>query len=146
MPETYYDVFDFKFVDITRHWGRERLVHEILISRELARGIIREGLRFQSADPKWTKSSESFRGYPLIGYSARQDLPPILIRATALEHLLAVERGVAEVEPLNLKDECVTRHDFKRWLIQTGRPMPAFWYGPEERYVEAQQSNRAVAE
>lgn len=71
MPTTYHEIGSFKFGDIVRHWGRERLVHEVIIVRELARGIIREGLRFQSVNPRWTKSSETFRGYPLVGYSAR---------------------------------------------------------------------------
>ena len=134
MPVSYLDVLSFKFFDVTRHWARERLEHEVIIASELARGIIREGLRFQSVDPKWTNPTESLRGHPLVGYSARYDLPPILIRAEALENLLAVDRGAVDADPQILTDECVMRDDFKRWLIHAGRAMPEFWYGAGERY------------
>ena len=135
--ETYYEIQSFKFGDIVKHWGLERLVHDVLISRELARGIIREGLRFQSVNPKWTKSTEALRGYPLVGYSARQDLPPILIRAEALQHLLVVERGGADPDLNILSAEFVTKDDFRKWLVLTGRSLPAFWFGRDERYAEA---------
>ena len=137
MLETYYEVARFKFGDIVHHWGRERLVHDVLISRELAKGIIREGLRFQSVDPKWTKSSESFRGYPLVGYSAFQDVPPIMIRAEALEHLLRVERESTDPELLTLHSEYVTKDDFRKWLVRTGKPLPEFWFGADERYPKS---------
>lgn len=137
MPTSFTEIESFKFADVVKRWGRERLVHELIVARELARGIIREGLRFQSVDPKWTKSSTSFRGYPLVGYSARQDLPPILIRAEALEHLLAVEREASDPDSSLLRDEFVTKNDFRNWLVKTGRPMPFFWFGAEERHIEA---------
>lgn len=137
MLETYYDIDSFRFYDVVRHWGRERLVHEVIVARELARGIVREGLRFQSVDPKWTKSSEVLRGYPLVGYSARHGLPPVLLRAEALEHLLAVEREAVDPNPVILWDEQVSRSDFRQWLVLTGRAMPKFWYGPQERHAEA---------
>lgn len=136
-PETFHEVESFKFKDIVRHWGRERLVHEVLVFRELAQGIIREGLKFQSVDPKWTKATEAFRGYPLVGYSSFQGLPPILIRAEALEHLLAVERDAAEPDLGILHAEYVTKADFRQWLVSTGRAYPAFWFGGHERYAEA---------
>ena len=136
MIERYHEIESFRFADIVKHWGRERLVHDVVVARELARGIIREGLRFQSVDPKWTKSTEPFRGYPLVGYSARQDLPPIIIRAEALEHLLRVEREAIDPDFLTLYPECVTKDDFRKWLVHTGRPLPRFWFGSEERYHE----------
>ncbi len=134
--ETFYEVERFKFSDIVTHWGRERLVHDVLVARELARGIIREGLRFQSVDPKWTKPTETFRGYPLVGYSARQGLPPIMIRAEALEHLLSVERESKDPEMRVLHSEYVTKDDFREWFVHTGRSLPAFWFGQEERYAK----------
>ena len=137
MQDAYIEIDSFKFADITRHWARERLVHEVLVGRELARGIVREGLRFNSVDPKWAKSTTPFRGYPLVGYSARQDLPPIIIRATALEHLLAVEREAIDPDLNLLSDEIVTKNDFRVWLIKTGRQLPKFWFGQEERAIEA---------
>jgi len=143
--QRYHEIESFKFTDIVRHWARERLVHELLVARELARGIIREGLRFQSVEPKWVKATEAFRGYPLVGYSARQDLPPILIRAEALEHLLAVEREVVDLDIRLVTDEFVTKDDFRKWLVATGRSMPAFWYGPNESHAAAQPAARADA-
>ena len=137
MQDAFIEIESFKFADVTRRWARERLVHEVLVGRELARGIVREGLRFNSVDPKWTKSTTPFRGYPLVGYSARQDLTPIIIRATTLEHLLAVEREATDPNLSLLSNEIVTKNDFRIWLIKTGRPQPKFWFGPEERAVEA---------
>ena len=137
MLEVFLDVESFKFVDIVKHWGRERLAHEVIVARELAKGVVREGLRFQSADPNWTKSTTAFRGYPLIGYAARRDLSPILIRPEALEHLFAVEREVSDPNLHILSNVFVTRNDFRLWLMSTGRLMPSFWFGPEERYIRA---------
>ena len=137
MLESYVEVDSFKFGDIIKHWGRERLVHDVLIFRELARGVVREGLRFQSVDPKWEKPNTEFRGYPLVGYSARQDLPPVMLRAVALEHLLAVARDASEPDPAILHAEFVTKHDFRNWLVHSGKALPAFWYAAEERYKEA---------
>lgn len=135
-PERYVEVESFKFMDIVRHWARERLVHEVIVGRELARGVLREGLRFNSGDPKWIKASTAFRGSPLVGFAARQQ-PPIVIRASALEHLRAVEAGTADADPRLLSDEVVTKDDFRTWLVLTGRAYPAFWFGPEERSGEA---------
>ena len=137
MQDQYFEIESFKFADITRHWARERLVHEVLIGRELARGVVGEGLRFNSVDPKWAKATTPFRGYPLVGYSARHDLPPIIIRAIALEHLLAVEREAEDPDMYILSDEIVTKDHFRIWLVKTGRQLPKFWFGPEERAVEA---------
>ncbi|MCP5144740.1 MAG: hypothetical protein H6978_07940 [Gammaproteobacteria bacterium] len=128
------DVDSLKFADVVRHWGRERLVHEVLVAQELARGIIRDGLRFQSVDPKWEKSTTVFRGEPLVGYSARQDLPPVMLRAKVLEHLFAVVDANVEPELGRFTQEFVTRTAFRQWLIHTGRPLPAFWYGGDERF------------
>ncbi len=55
MPDHYFEIESFKFADIVKQWARERLVHDVIVGRELARGITREGLRFNSVDPKWTK-------------------------------------------------------------------------------------------
>jgi hypothetical protein len=136
-PEPFYDVESFKFADIMRHWARERLVHELVVARELARGVIREGLRLQSVDPNWTKPTEVFRGYPLVGYAARPELPPIVIRAEALEHLLSVDRAATDLDTRLVTAEFVTQDDFRKWLVATGRAMPAFWYGAGESLASA---------
>ena len=141
----YTDVEAFKFRDVVQHWARERLVHEVLVARELAKGIIREGLRFQSVDPKWTKPGTIFRGEPLVGYSSRQEFPPILIRTEALAHLLAVEKGAIDWKEQVLKDEIITKDDFRIWLVHTGRAMPAFWFDSSERHAGAQPTAQADA-
>ena len=82
----------YKFWDVAALWARERLENELVVGRALARGIVVDGLRFQSIDPRWVKSDRSLSGYPYIGYAAIPDALPVLLRAEALEHLLAVVR------------------------------------------------------
>jgi hypothetical protein len=132
MTDFYHHIDSFKFTDVMRHWARERLTHEVVIARELAQGIIKEGLRFQSVDPKWTQATDSLRGQPLVGYSTRSQLP-ILIRPEALTHLQAVASETTDPDALLLRDEFVTKDDFRKWLVHTGRSMPAFWFGVNER-------------
>jgi hypothetical protein len=60
-----------------------------------------------------------------------------MLRAVALEHLLAVARDASEPDPAILHAEFVTKHDFRNWLVHTGKALPAFWYAAEERYKEA---------
>lgn len=123
----------YKFADIVRLWGRERLVHEVIVARELARGIIQEGLRFQSINPKWVKSSAEFRRYPYVGYVAREGGKPAIIRAETLEHLLGVMREAVDPDLRLLSEEFVTKSDFRDWLVHAGRPLPAFWFDEHER-------------
>ncbi len=127
-------VESYKLTDVTKLWARERLVHEVIVGRELANGIVTEGLRFQSVNPKWVKAGESFRGYPYVGYASRQEDKPIIIRAVALEHLLAIVGSGEDPEMDILCEEYVTKDDFRNWLVHTGRALPAFWFGESERY------------
>jgi hypothetical protein len=126
-------VESYKFSDIVRLWGRERLVHDVIVARELAKGIIREGLRFQSINPKWLKSSAEFRSYPYIGYVAREGDKPAIIRAETLEHLLQVMREAVDPDLRILSEESVLKADFRKWLVHTGRALPAFWFDANER-------------
>jgi hypothetical protein len=128
-------VDSYKFADVVRLWGRERLVHEVIVARELANGVIRDGLRFQSVNPKWVGSSEPLRRSPYVGYAARDGDRPVIVRSDALAHLLGIVRNAAEPEIRLLGDEFVTRHDFRDWLVHTGRAMPAFWFAPDERHM-----------
>ncbi len=127
----------YTFGDIVRLWGRERLVHEILVARELANGVLNEGLRLQSVDPRFMKSTESLRREPYIGYSGADRTTPVLLRDEAFEHLRAVAAGRAEASLEVLRYEYVSKSDFRIWLVSSGRSMPAFWFGVEERAVEA---------
>lgn len=61
---------------------------------------------------------------------------PILIRAEALEHLLAVELKVIDPDVQLLHSEFVKKEDFRIWLVHTGRTLPKFWFAQSERYVE----------
>jgi len=131
--ETFQDVESFKFNDVVRHWAKERLVHELVIARELAKGVVRDGLRFQSTDPQSLHAKDSLRGEPLVGYAAKPQMIPVILRADALQHLLAVERSGIEPDLSRLLEEHVTRSDFRTWLMLTGRAMPAFWFAAEER-------------
>jgi hypothetical protein len=126
-------VESYKFGDIVKLWGRERLAHDVIVARELAKGIIQEGLRFQSINPKWVKSSVEFRCYPYVGYVAREGDKPAIIRAETLEHLLRVLREAIDPDMRILGEEFVTKTDFRNWLVHTGRALPAFWFDGSER-------------
>jgi hypothetical protein len=128
-----YAIESYKYLDISQLWARERLVHEVIVARELARGIVREGLRFQSVNPKFVKAQEVFRGYPYVGYTARPGMKPIILKAESLEHLLAVAREATDPDFRVLSSEFVTKSDFRDWLVHTGRALPAFWFSSNER-------------
>jgi hypothetical protein len=38
----------YKITDIISLWGRERLVHDVVVGRELAKGAVAEGLKVQA--------------------------------------------------------------------------------------------------
>ena len=54
----------FPLGDIIRMWACERLGHEVLVGRELAKGVVGEALRLQNINPKHLKSSASLREKP----------------------------------------------------------------------------------
>lgn len=129
-------VESYRFWDVVALWGRETLQHEEVVVRALARGVIRDGLRFVSADPKWMSpdaGNAEFHGYPYVGYCPKPGLPLIVLRASELEHLLSiVERAAAPSREL-LNELFVTRGDFKSWLVATQQTLPEFWFTREER-------------
>lgn len=126
-------VESYKFWDIAPLWAAERLDNELVIARALARGIVRDGLRFQSVDSNWVKPARSLSGYPYVGYAADPAKPPVLLRAEALEHLLAVVRQAAVPSREILKQEFVLREDFRAWIKATRQMLPGFWFGDDER-------------
>jgi hypothetical protein len=121
----------FRFWDIATQWGLEKLVHDILVARALIRGVIVDGLRLQSVDPRWVKAERSLTGYPYVGYSATGE-SPVMLRAKALEHMLAVVRVDAEPSRTILSDEFVAQDDFEDWLQRTGQRRPVFWFNTSE--------------
>ena len=122
------DIDSYKFWDVVKLWGREELEHDVLVSRKLAVGIIKEGLRFQSTDPNWLKPSEELLSYPYVGYTSLKGEPPIIIKAAVLEHLLAVASKKLDTSKQILTDESVKKSDFETWLIRMGQAFPDFWF------------------
>ena len=55
--EVFVEVERFKFGAIVKHEARARLVHEVLIARDLARGVGHEGLRLHSVDLEWPSAT-----------------------------------------------------------------------------------------
>jgi len=122
-------VESYKFWDIVKLWGRETLEHDVIIARKLAKGIIKDGLRFQSSNPKWLNPEEELLSYPYVGYTAIAVEGPIIIKADVLAHLMNIAEEKADPSKLILKDETVLKSDFKKWLVRTGQSFPDFWYG-----------------
>lgn len=59
-------VESYRLWDVVAQWGRERLEHEHIVARVLAKGVVREGLRVQSVDPRWAQAGTfELRGAPL---------------------------------------------------------------------------------
>ena len=122
----------YKFWDVVGLWAREQLEHEQIVARALARGVVVDGLRFQSVDPRWVKADRSLTGYPYVGYAARSDAAPVLLRAEALEHLLSIVRTAAVPSREALTEEFVSRQDFRAWLQATKQALPSFWFDPRD--------------
>ena len=135
-------VESYRFWDVVSLWAREALQHEVVIAKALARGVIRDGLRMQSADPKWFRSESELRGYPYVGYCATPRGKPVILKADALEHLLAIVRESAEPSSSLLHELFVTKQAFRTWMYDTGQSLPSFWFTPEEQA----RYNRAVSE
>ena len=122
----------YRFWDVVTLWGRERLEHEEIVARVLAQAVIRDGLRVQSIDTRWVKGNDhtiEFRGYPYVGFCAKAGLPMCVLRAEALEHLLAIVQRAETPNRERLADEFVLREDFRAWVAVTGCPLPTFWFG-----------------
>lgn len=128
-------VESYKFWDVVALWAKETLQHEDVVARALARGIIRDGLRFQGVDPKWLKpgaENAEFHGYPYVGYCAKSGMTPVILRASALEHLLSIVERATEPSLGLLNDLFVSRKNFQDWLIVTEQTLPAFWFSTKE--------------
>lgn len=125
-------VESYRFRDVVTLWGRERLEHEVLVARLLATGFIKEGLRLHSRDPRWLSGDAGqveLRGYPYVGYAPLPGQAPVVIRASALEHLLAIVNSGREPDLQLLHEEFITRVEFREWLEHRQEDLPRFWYG-----------------
>lgn len=122
-------VESYRFWDIVMQWARESLQHEQIVARALAKGVVRDGLRLQSIDPKWVnKGTFELLGLPYVGYVAQDGNIPIFIRSSALNHLIDVVENAAAPDAALLFDEFVAKQDFAAWLGQVGINPPAFWF------------------
>lgn len=129
-------VESYRFPDLVRLWARERLEHEDLVGRALARAVVRDGLRLQSADARWIKAENpgmDLRGNPWVGFCARPEAPLCVLRASALDHLLAIVQRAERPSPEKLAGEFVARDDFGAWCLASGLPLPVFWFPGEAR-------------
>lgn len=123
-------VESFRFWDVVEQWAQERLEHEHVVARAMARGVVRDGLRLQSVDPQWVNQGTfELRGAPLVGYVAREGCLPIFIRSSALVHLRHVVERAATPDRQVLTEEFVTKQDFPTWLAHSRLPVPSFWFG-----------------
>ena len=123
-------VESYPFWEVAERWATERHEEVAPVARAMARGVMREGLRVQSVDARWSKPGTfDLRGAPLVGYVALEGVLPIFIRASALAHLRAVVERAVPPDSTALSEEFLTKQDFHAWLVQWDIPKPSFWYG-----------------
>jgi hypothetical protein len=124
-------VESYRFWDVVNLWAEERLEHEHVVARALARGVVRDGLRMQSVEDRWLSAGTfELRGAPLVGYVARQGGLPIFIRASALAHMRDIVERAATPDRQQMLEEFVTKQDFLTWLARFKLPVPSFWFAP----------------
>ncbi|QJW84909.1 hypothetical protein HK414_18980 [Ramlibacter terrae] len=127
-------VESYRFWEVVIQWAQERLQHEHVVARALAKAVVRDGLRVQSVDARWlTPGTFELRGAPLVGYVAGEGMLPVFIRATALTHLRSIVERAATPQPEALFEEFMAKQDFHVWLTRCGFVLPAFWFGAEAR-------------
>ena len=128
-----HQIESYKFWDVVTLWSKEQLEPEEIVARALAKAVIRDGLRLQSTDIRWEKgASLELRGQPFVGFCAAPGCELSVLRAEALEHLLAVVRHAQRPSRTLLTDEFITKDDFRRWLGDTRQQPPAFWFARSE--------------
>lgn len=127
-------VESYRFWEVVAQWAEENVQHPTVVARVLAKGVVRDGLRVQSVDPRWSAPGTfELRGAPLVGYVARDGALPVFIRASALTHLRNVVERAATPDPQTLYEEFLTKQDFLTWLTREGIAPPAFWFEPHLR-------------
>jgi hypothetical protein len=133
---TRHQIESYKFWDIVTLWAKEQLESEEIVARALAKGVVRDGLRLQSTDIRWTKGkSMELKGQPFVGFCAIPGAEVTVLRAEALEHLLGIVRQARRPSRSVLKEEFIIKDDFRHWLRGTGQALPAFWFSRGEGAV-----------
>lgn len=128
-------VESYRFWEVVAQWAEEKVQHEHVVARVLARATIVDGLRVQSVDPFWTKPGTfELRGEPLVGYVAREGAMPTIIRAAALDHLRKIVEKAATPNPMALSEEFIAKQDFGAWLRRAKIPAPIFWFADVNAY------------
>jgi len=133
-----HQVESFRFWDIVTLWAKEELESEEVVARTLAKGVVRDGLRLNSTDLRWVKGKASalaLNGQPYVGFCAKPGGELCVLRAEALEHLLAVVREARRPSRKALREEFICRDDFRRWLRSAKQPLPAFWFARSDGAV-----------
>lgn len=128
-------VESYRFWEVAAQWAKEKGRHETVLATYLAKAFIKGGLRIHSEDPRWLSGSPdavALRGYPYVGYSPLPGRTPVIIRAPALEHLLAVVSSGREPEQARLHEEFIRRADLFSWLKNRGVKPPRFWFHADE--------------
>lgn len=134
-------VESYRFWDVVSLWGQETLKHELVIARALAKGVLRDGLRMQSVDPKWKGGSTfDLHNSSYVGYVAKEGSLPVVLRASALKHLFAIVEKAATPDPQVLHEEFVAKQDFRVWLESQDLFLPAFWFSDAERRASVKRS------
>src|SRR4051812_3116313 len=124
-------VESYRFWDIVTQWAAEKMQNEQVVARVIAKGVIRDGLRLQSVDPKWTSPGTfELRGAPLVGFVAREGALPVFLRASALKHLRGIVEAAATPDPRALFEEFITKQDFAAWIAHARLEPPRFWIAP----------------
>ncbi|MBX3668305.1 MAG: hypothetical protein KF778_07860 [Rhodocyclaceae bacterium] len=130
LPLTPY-VESYRFWDVVTLWARERLEHELIVARALARAVALDGLKIQSVDARWLPGNQrapELKGRPYVGYCAQPGAATCILRAEALHHLLDVARRGADPSREQLHEEYLLREDFRAWLEAHRLQLPHFWF------------------
>ena len=123
-------VESYRFWDVVRLWARERLEHEEIVARALARAVVCDGLKLQSIDARWAnnvKQGLQLKGQPYVGFCATPQGSMCILRATALEHLLAIVHRAESPSQQRVAEEFIVREDFLAWCALAGVDSPKFW-------------------
>jgi hypothetical protein len=125
-------VESYGFWDVVTLWARERLEHEDIVARALARAVICDGLRIQSVESRWIRGDDhsiEFKGLPYVGYCAKPGSPVCVLRTEVLEHLLAIVHRAELPLRDKLTEAFILRQDFRMWAIAIEPHLPNFWFG-----------------